>query len=63
MNRSLRRGFFKILFQNDLIVGTKNCFLTIPNPKFELQDLALLNNQTIIINNRDAQTIEFAKIE
>ena len=31
--------------------------------KFELQDLALLNNQTIIINNRDAQTIEFAKIE
>lgn len=30
---------------------------------FELQDLALLNEQTIIINNRDSQTIEFAKLK
>ena len=37
--------------------------MVIGRASFELQDLALLNKNTIIINNRDAQTIEFAEIK
>ena len=37
--------------------------MVIGRASFELQDLALLNKNTIISNNRDAQTIEFAKIK
>ena len=37
--------------------------MVIGRASFELQDLALLNKSTIIINNRDAQTIEFSKIK
>ena len=47
--------FINDRFENESLISGK--------ASFELQDLALLNNQTIIINNRDAQTIEFVKIK
>ena len=37
--------------------------MVIGKASFELQDLALLNKNTIITNNRDEQTIEFSEIK
>tara|TARA_B100000029_G_C17537222_1_gene945338 strand:+ start:657 stop:1394 length:738 start_codon:yes stop_codon:yes gene_type:complete len=51
------KAFYRINSQfdnNSLISGQLN---------FELQGLALLDSKTLLINNRDAETIEFAKFK